>query len=259
LLISTLGRPSCRGLRGTLAEDLDKQEFYIMQSKKSKSASGVNRREMFLAGATAGVASLFSPQGAGAAAGLPVRANGPDVYALFGVKPFINCTSTYTINGGSAMLPEVIEAMNNASFYPVNFDELMEGAGKRISELLQVESAMVSSGTAGSMTCATLACVAGGDPEKMQQLPDTTGIKGEAIVPRWSRSVYDHAVRSTGVKMIEVDTLEDLEKAMQPIMGQRVAELWKRRRELSGKIMTESKHLAHRWAVALIARSSEIC
>ena len=75
---------------------------------------------------------------------------------------------------------------------------------------------MVSSGTAGAMTCATLACVAGGDPEKMQQLPDTTGIKGEVIVPRWSRSVYDHAVRSTGVKMIEVNTLEDLEKAFSP-------------------------------------------
>ena len=95
-----------------------------MRSKKSKSASGVNRREMFLAGATAGVASLFSSQGAHAATTLPVRANGPDVYALFGVKPFINCTSTYTINGGSAMLPEVIEAMNSASFYPVNIDEL---------------------------------------------------------------------------------------------------------------------------------------
>jgi L-seryl-tRNA(Ser) seleniumtransferase len=89
----------------------------------------------------------------------------------------------------------------------------MEGAGKRLAELLQVEAAMVSSGAAGAMTCATLACVAGGDPEKMQQLPDTSGIKGEVVVPRWSRSIYDHAVRSTGVKMIEVETLKDLEEA----------------------------------------------
>ncbi len=187
-----------------------------MKSKRSKSASAMNRREMFLAGATAGVASLFDPRGAQAATTLPVRASGTEVYARFGVKPFINCTSTYTINGGSAMLPEVIEAMNNASFYPVNLDELMEGAGKRIAELLQVEAAMVSSGAAGAITCATLACVAGGDPEKMQQLPDTTGIKGEVIVPRWSRSVYDHAVRSTGVRMVEVDTLAELEKAFSP-------------------------------------------
>src|SRR5947199_6594370 len=155
--------------------------------KKNNSGKSVlNRRDMFRASAFAGAASLLGPRSARAAARLPVRANGPEVYSTFGVKPFINCTSTYTINGGSAMLPEVIEAMNSASFYPVNFDELMEGAGKRIAELLQVESAMVSSGTAGSMTCATLACVAGGDPEKMQQLPDTTGLKGEVVVPRWS-------------------------------------------------------------------------
>ena len=184
-----------------------------MKSKKLKSAA-LNRREMFLAGGFA--AGLLGPRSASAAARLPMRAGGPEVYSNFGVRPFINCTSTYTINGGSAMLPGVIEVMNSASYYPVNLDELMEGAGKRLAELLQVESAMVSSGTAGSMTCATLACVAGGDPEKMQQLPDTTGLKGEVIVPRWSRSVYDHAVRSTGVKMIEVETLEDLERAFSP-------------------------------------------
>ncbi len=186
-----------------------------MKTNKLKSAA-FNRRQMFLAGAVASGAGLVRPWSARAASTLPMRGSGPEIYSRFGVKPFINCTSTYTINGGSAMLPEVIEAMNDASYYPVNFDELMEGAGKRLAELLQVESAMVSSGTAGSMTCATLACVAGGDPEKMQQLPDTTGLKGEVVVPRWSRSVYDHAVRSTGVKMIEVETLKDLEDAFTP-------------------------------------------
>jgi seryl-tRNA(Sec) selenium transferase len=175
--------------------------------------NSLNRRDVFRRGALAGAAGLLAQKSARAASRLPNRAAGPDVYASLGVKPFINCTSTYTINGGSAMMPEVIEAMSQASFYPVNLDELMEGAGKRIAELLQVEAAMVSSGTAGAMTCATLACVAGTDPEKMQQLPDTSGLKGEVVVPRWSRSVYDHAVRSTGVKMIEVERLEDLEQA----------------------------------------------
>ncbi len=175
--------------------------------------TSLNRRDVFRAGAFAGAASLLAPKSARAAARLPNRAGGPEVYSSMGVKPFINCTSTYTINGGSAMMPDVIEVMSQASYYPVNLDELMEGAGRRIAELLQVEAAMVSSGTAGAMTCATLACIAGTDPEKMQQLPDTTGLKGEVVVPRWSRSVYDHAVRSTGVKMIEVETLEELEQA----------------------------------------------
>ncbi len=186
-----------------------------MKSKKTEKLP-LNRRDVFRAGVLAGAATWLAPTSARAAARLPVRAGGHEVYSSLGVKPFINCTSTYTINGGSAMLPEVIEAMSHASFYPVNLDELMEGAGKRIAELLQVEAAMVSSGAAGAMTCATLACVAGGDPEKMQQLPDTTGIKGEVMVPRWSRSIYDHAVRSTGVKMIEVETLKDLEEAFTP-------------------------------------------
>ena len=181
--------------------------------KINSAATVLSRRDVFWASALAGAAALARPH-SGAAAPLPIRGGSPQVYSTFGVKPFINCTSTYTINGGSAMLPEVIEAMSNASFYPVNLDELMEGAGKRIAYLLEVEAAMVSSGAAGAMTCATLACVAGGDPEKMQQLPDTTELKGEVVVPRWSRSIYDHAVRSTGVRMIEVETLKDLEEAL---------------------------------------------
>jgi D-glucosaminate-6-phosphate ammonia-lyase len=184
---------------------------------KKPHLTDLNRRRMLLAGAVMGGASLAGPRPLRAAAkSLPVRGGGPEIYSLMGVKPFINGTSTYTINGGSAMLPEVIEAMNRAAFYPVNFDELMDAAGKRLAELLQVDGAMVSSGAAGAITCATLACVAGGDPEKMQQLPDTTGLKNEVVVPRWSRSVYDHAVRSTGVKMIEVQTLDDLKKAFGP-------------------------------------------
>ena len=107
-----------------------------MKMNKPKSAA-FNRRQMLLAGAIAGGASFVGPRRALAASSLPVRGSGPEIYSRFGVKPFINCTSTYTINGGSAMLPEVIEAMNDASYYPVNFDELMEGAGKRLAELLQ--------------------------------------------------------------------------------------------------------------------------
>src|SRR5687768_7144445 len=88
------------------------QECHIMKSNKLKSTV-FNRRQVLIGGAVASGANWLGPQFAYAAKDLPVRAKGPEVYSLFGVKPFINCTSTYTINGGSAMLPEVIEAMNN--------------------------------------------------------------------------------------------------------------------------------------------------
>ena len=62
----------------------------------------------------------------------------------------------------------------------------------------QAEAALVSSGAAGAVTCGTLACITGGDPEKIQQLPDTHGITNEVIVPSWSRITYDQAIRSVG-------------------------------------------------------------
>ncbi len=172
----------------------------------------LSRRFLFRAGAFARLAGLLGARAA--AAGLPPRGSGPEVYRRFGVEPFINCTSTYTINGGSRQLPEVIAAVEQASHYHVNIDELMAKVGPRLAGLLGGEAAMVSSGAAGAVTCGAAGCVTGGDPEKMQKLPDTSGMKNECIVPSWSRSYYDHAVRAVGVKMIEVDNLEQLEGAL---------------------------------------------
>ena len=148
--------------------------------------------------------------------GLPLRGGGPEVYTRFGAKPYINCTAITTIHGGSAQRPEVIEAIRQAAYYHVNLDELMSAVGPRIAELLDAEAAHVSSGAAGAVTCATLACVAGGDPEKIQQVPDTRGLKNEVVIPSWSRIVYDQAIRSVGVHIIEVTTAEDLQKAFGP-------------------------------------------
>ena len=175
-----------------------------------------SRREWLRVSSAAGAAGFASAIPSRAAPTLPVRGGGPDVYTRIGARPFINCTATLTLNGGTATLPEVIEATREASYYHVNLDELMAKVGPRIAELLGSEAAMVSSGAAGANTCGTLACVAGGDPEKIQQLPDTRGLKDEVIVPKWARSIYDQAIRTVGIKMIEVDTLEDLERAFGP-------------------------------------------
>lgn len=137
-----------------------------------------------------------------------------DVYTRIGVEPFINCTATVTSNGGSRTLPEVIKAIHDASYYHVNMDELQEAAGKRIAELLQVEHAMVSSGAAAALTHATAGCVAGTDPERMQQLPDMTGLKNEVIMPKSSRNGYDYAVRMVGLTTVEVRTAEELKAAI---------------------------------------------
>jgi L-seryl-tRNA(Ser) seleniumtransferase len=158
---------------------------------------------------------------AGLAGGSPAAAasvNGPsaEVYTRLGVRPFINCTATLTINGGSLTLPEVIEAMEQAAHFHVDLDELMEKVGARLAELLQVPWGIVTAGTSAALTHATAACLAGTDPEKIQRLPTLDGLKNEVIIPRESRNAYDHAVRTLGVKVIEVNSPQEARAAISP-------------------------------------------
>jgi L-seryl-tRNA(Ser) seleniumtransferase len=48
------------------------------------------------------------------------------------------------------------------------------------------------------------ACMAGLDPVKMSQLPDTTGLRNEFIISRSHRNSYDHGVRAAGARLVEV-------------------------------------------------------
>ncbi len=92
--------------------------------KRSRNLNNWSRRDLFRGGSLATAAALSASAVSGAAR-MPERGGGPEVYTKLGVEPFINCTSTYTINGGSRQLPEVIRAVEQASHYHVYLDELM--------------------------------------------------------------------------------------------------------------------------------------
>src|SRR5262249_60300067 len=80
--------------------------------------------------------------------------------------------------------------------------------------LLHCESALVTAGCASALSLATAACVAGADHDRILRLPDTAGMKNEVIVQRTHRVGYDHAIRNAGVRLIEVETRDQLEKAI---------------------------------------------
>lgn len=171
-----------------------------------------NRRDFFRA------AGAVAASGAGAhkipTLSAAATEDGAAVYTRIGVRPFINLTATITTSGGTLTLPEVKKAMEEASYYSVNLDELMTRAGERIAALLQAESAIVTSGAAAALTLATAACVAGADPERFKQLPDVTGLKNEVIMPKQSRNAYDHAIRAAGVQIVEIDSKEEFYAAL---------------------------------------------
>jgi L-seryl-tRNA(Ser) seleniumtransferase len=164
------------------------------------------------------IGGLMSGHRAFAADLTPAR----DVLQELGVRSFINAAGTFTAMTGSLMSPEVMAAMQVASRKYVRLDDLHDAVGKRIADLLHCPAALVTAGCASALSLATAACVAGTDRDRIRRLPDTAGMKNQVLVQKTHRVNYDHAIRNAGVQMIEVETREELEKAI----GERTAMLF---------------------------------
>jgi L-seryl-tRNA(Ser) seleniumtransferase len=171
----------------------------------------ITRRKLFQSGGVIAGSALLQ-----AAPGSSTMQLGPNIYESIGVTPIVNCRGTFTIITGSQTLPEVKKAMDEASRHYINLDELMNGVGARLAELTKADWGIVTAGCAAALTNATLACIAGTNPERMQRIPKLAGMKNEVIIPKHSRNVYDHAVRMPGTDIIEVNTAEELEASINP-------------------------------------------
>lgn len=187
----------------------------------SKIATGVSRRQLFTIGSAMGGGAWIAARSSVAAAEAAVQASpavsANDLYRHLGVRPFINGRGTLTVLGGNIELPEVRAAKAAANERHAQLDELAAAAGKRLAELTGAEWGMVSSGCAAAMSHATAACVAGGNPDLHVRIPNLEGFaKDEVIIPGHSRNVYDAAIRAVGVKIVEAETPEELERAIGP-------------------------------------------
>jgi uncharacterized pyridoxal phosphate-dependent enzyme len=148
--------------------------------------------------------------GAAALAAPPAR----DYFAELGVRPFINAAGTYTAMTASLMPPEVVGAIEYASKHYVMLEELQEKVGARLATLLRCEAVMVTSGAASALTLGTAAVLTGNDAQKIVDLPNLPGPRREVIVQKTHRFGYDHAVRNCGVDIVEIETREELERAV---------------------------------------------
>ncbi len=190
--------------------------FAVCGENLSPRRDRFSRRDLFRAVSAAALTSQLTDSAAFGASPARALRLGADLYESIGVRPLINCKGTYTIISGSLTLPEVKQAMLEASKHFVHLDELMEAVGRRLAELTGAESGIVTCGCAAALTHATAAAVAGADPEKIQRLPDLSGLKDEVIAPLYSRNIYDHAIRMLGVKIIDVESEQELRAAIGP-------------------------------------------
>ena len=186
-------------------------------------------RRSFMSSVAAFCAAILSPRksfsasssGSARAADAKLAGFGSsgNVYEELGVTTVINGQGTMTVLGGSLMRPEVEAAMTLASQHFCSIPDLEVAAGKRIAEMLMLPSGytgLVTSGAAAAMQSGLAGILTGDNEQFIQQLPDLTGMKSEVIIQKSHRNGFDHQLRSTGVKLIEIETREDLHKAVNP-------------------------------------------
>jgi L-seryl-tRNA(Ser) seleniumtransferase len=142
-----------------------------------------------------------------------------NVYEELGVTTVINGQGTMTTLGGSLGRPEVEAIMTQAMRNFVSIPELEAAAGKRIAQMLKLPegySAIVTSGAAGAMQSGLSGILTRDNEQFIRQLPDLTGMKTEVIIQKSHRNPFDHQLRATGVKLVVVESREDLQKAIGP-------------------------------------------
>ena len=129
--------------------------------------------------------------------------NVDSIYQRIGVAPIINAAGSITRLGGTRTRPETLALMEQAARIMVNIDDLNRAAGKEVARLVGAEAGFVCSGAAGGLLLQAAAVIAGNDPVKMRQLPNTDGLKNEIVIHTMHRFPYDQAYRAAGAKMVE--------------------------------------------------------
>ena len=173
--------------------------------------SELTRRELLISGAGGVVAGGVASDADDVFA---AESGEPDVYSVLGVRRIINAAGTITTLGGSLMPPEVTAAWKEASKSFVSLIELQDRIGERIAKLLDCEAALVTTGAAGGIVVGTAAAVTFRDHSLIAQLPLPPERGIEVIRQKSHRECYDHQVMACGVKLVDVETPGDLERAI---------------------------------------------
>ena len=154
----------------------------------------------------------------------PLSASAPkrDIFKELGIRTFINAAGTYTAMSGSIMHDETVATIRYSSQEFAMIDEVQEKVGARIAEICHCEDATVTAGCWSALVLGTAGVLTGMDMKKVAQLPNLEGIKSEVIVQKAHNHAYVHALTNTGVTIVEIETPDELEKAV----NEKTAMMW---------------------------------
>lgn len=166
-----------------------------------------------VAGAVVGTTlSLESVTAAPAAPPAPKR----NLFRELGIRTFLNAAGTYTAMSGCIMQDEVIDTIRATAGEYAMIDEVQDKVGERIAAMCHAEAATVTAGCWSALVLGTAGVLTGTDMEKVARLPHLEGMKSEVLVQKAHNHGYVHALTNTGVRIVEVETADDVEKAAGP-------------------------------------------
>src|ERR1700677_400360 len=143
-----------------------------------------------------------------------------DIYAELGVTPLVNINGTVTVIGGSLMKPEVMELIRRGNEHFVLIDELEIAAGKFIAKLCKSPAGytgLVTGGAAAAMVVGYSGMMTEDLEPRMHTIPDVADFpRNEVIIQKSHRYAFDHQIRQTGAKLVEVETREQMIAAINP-------------------------------------------
>jgi len=133
-----------------------------------------------------------------------------DIRLRLGLRPVINVSGTMTSLGASQVVPEAIRAVSEILPQFVEIHDLQRKASVVISRLTGAEAGCVTASASAGITTAVAGAMTGADLSRIEQLPDTAGMKDEIVLQAGHNVNYgaplDQAIRLAGAKAILVGT-----------------------------------------------------
>ncbi|MFN2355410.1 MAG: aminotransferase class V-fold PLP-dependent enzyme [Desulfopila sp.] len=133
-----------------------------------------------------------------------------EILAQYDLTPVINVSGTMTSLGASLATPQAIAAAAAMQNVFVRIDELQARSSKVIAAATGAEAGFVTACSAAGITVSIAACMTGTRLAKIEQLPDTDGLKNEVVVQRGHLINYgapiDQAIRLAGARVVGVGT-----------------------------------------------------
>src|SRR5215468_5387251 len=113
---------------------------------------------------------------------MSMPSNRPDIRPQLGLRRIINVSGTMTSLGASIVVPEAVHTIEGVLTEFVEINELHRRASATIARATAAEAGCITASCSSGITVSVAGCMTGADLARIEQLPDTAGMKDEVLL-----------------------------------------------------------------------------